>query len=358
MRRGSIGQLLLLGVLFGAGAAAVALLIPWLPPVASKERERIDVVFWLATTICIAIFALVAAVIAYSALKFRRKPDDDSDGPPIHGHTGLEIVWTAIPAILVTAIAIVSSVVLVQNGRAGRDPLRVEVTAQQFAWTFKYTNHGAEGIVSPVLNLPLGEHVKLTILSVDVIHSFWVPEFGQKQDAVPGTTQHLVITPTKVGTYPVICTELCGLGHATMRTKAVVMTPDGFDAWVRSQKQPAGGGGGTGGGGSGGGGTGGGSGAAAGKAAFTANGCNSCHTLAAAGSNGKVGPDLDRLPQEAQRAGKPLDAFVRESIVNPNAYIEPGFPKGVMPPNFGQTIPKSQLDSLVKFLVDSSKGAK
>jgi cytochrome c oxidase subunit 2 len=243
VRRGSIVQLLVLGLLFGAAAAAVALLIPWLPPVASRERHRIDIVFWVATAICIGIFTIVAAAIAYAVLKFRRAPDDDSDGPPIHGHTGLEIVWTAVPAVLVTAIAIVSSVVLVKNGRAGRDPLRVDVTAIQFAWTFTYRNHGADGVTSPVLYLPRGESAKLTLRSLDVIHSFWVPEFGQKQDAVPGTTQHLVITPTKNGTYPVICTELCGLGHATMRTQAVVVEPGEFDSWARKERQAGGGGG-------------------------------------------------------------------------------------------------------------------
>ena len=325
----------------------MALLIPWLPPVASKERHRIDIVFWLATAICIGIFSIVASAIAFAVLKFRRAPDDDSDGPPIHGHTGLEILWTAIPTVLVTTIAIVSSIVLVKNGRAGADPLRVTVTAQQFAWSFKYTNHGAENIVSPVLYLPRDQSVKLTLFSVDVIHSFWVPEFGQKQDAVPGTTQHLVITPTKDGTYPVICTELCGLGHATMRSQVIVMEPKAFAAWAKKQQPssaaPAPSGAAP---------------AASGKSAFQQNGCNSCHTLAAASATGKVGPDLDRLTAEAQRAGKPLATFVRESIVDPNAYIEPGFPKGVMPTTFGTAIPKAQLDALVQFLVQSAKGGK
>jgi len=345
VRRGSIVQLLLLGLLFGAAAAAVALLIPWLPPVASKERHRIDIVFWVATVICIGIFTVVASAIAYAVLKFRAAPDDDSDGPPIHGHTGLEILWTAIPTVLVTVIAIVSSVVLVKNGRAGPDPLRIEVTAEQFVWSFKYQNHAAQGITSPVLYLPRGESAKLTLISLDVIHSFWVPEFGQKQDAVPGTTQHLVITPTKDGTYPVICTELCGLGHATMRSQAVVMEPGAFASWARKQKP-------------GGAAAAGASPAQAGQAAFQSNGCGSCHTLAAAHATGKVGPDLDKLVSEAQRAGKPLEAFVRESIVDPNAYVEKGYPKGVMPTNFGQAIPKQQLDALVTYLAQSAKGAK
>src|SRR5207248_9802137 len=121
----------LLGAFFGAGATLVALLIPWLPPVASKERHRIDIVFWFTTAICIAIFTLVASLVVYSLLKFRAPEGDDTDGPPIHGHTGLEIVWTAIPAMLVTAILIISGVVLVQNGRAGASHMTVDVLGRQ-----------------------------------------------------------------------------------------------------------------------------------------------------------------------------------------------------------------------------------
>jgi cytochrome c oxidase subunit 2 len=335
VRRGSIVQLVTLGVVVGAGATLVALLVPWLPPNASEERDGIDLVFWFTTAICIAIFALVAAVILYSVIKFRAGPDDDSDGPPIHGHTGLEIVWTAFPAILVTAISVISGIVLVQNDRAGTNHLNVDVSARQFAWTFSYPSKG--NLTSAQLRLPVGRSVELHLQSLDVIHSFWVPEFGQKQDALPGQDTKLVITPTKVGTYPVICTELCGLGHALMRTTAIVMQPTAFDAWVKQQqgalKAPPG---------------------QAGKAVFAANGCASCHTLKAAGATGKVGPDLDKLPAYAKQAGKPLDDFVRESIVDPNAYVQPGFPKNVMPPF--STLPKDQLDALVQFLVQSGKG--
>ena len=129
MRRGSLVQLILIGVVFGAVATVVALFVPWLPPVASKERDGIDLVFWFTTAISIAIFSLVGAVIVYSVWKFRVRPDDDSDGPPIHGHTGIEIVWTAVPAILVTAISVMSGIVLVQNDRPGSNQLNVDVTA-------------------------------------------------------------------------------------------------------------------------------------------------------------------------------------------------------------------------------------
>jgi cytochrome c oxidase subunit 2 len=334
VRRGSLVQLVALGVVIGGGATLVALLVPWLPPNASEERDGIDLVFWFTTAICIAVFALVGAVIVYSVVKFRVRPDDDSDGPPIHGHTGVEIVWTTIPAILVTAISVISGIVLVQNDRAATGHLNVNVLARQFEWTFSYPQQG--NLTSAQLRLPLGRSVELHLSAADVIHSFWVPEFGQKQDALPGQDTKVVITPTKLGTYPVICTELCGLGHALMRTSAIVMTPAAFDAWTKKQGQalkgPPG---------------------EAGKTVFANNGCASCHTLQAAGATGKVGPDLDKLPAYAKQAGKPLEAFVKESIVDPNAYVQPGFPKGVMPPF--ATLPPDQLDALVAFLTGGAK---
>lgn len=335
MRRGSIVQLVGLGVVLGGASTVVALFVPWLPPNASEQRNGIDLVFWFTTAIAISIFTLVGSVILYSVVKFRVRPDDDTDGPPIHGHSGIEIVWTTIPAILVTAISVMSGVVLVQNDRAGTGHLNVNVTARQFEWSFSYPQAG--NLTSAQLYLPVGRPVELHLTALDVIHSFWVPEFGQKQDALPGQETKLVITPTRVGSYPVICTELCGLGHALMRTTAIVMQPAAFQAWERRQQQalkaPPG---------------------QAGKAVFASNGCASCHTLAAAGATGKVGPDLDKLPAYAKQAGQPLEAFVKQSIVDPNAYVQPGFPKGVMPPF--STLPADQLDALVKFLVGSGKG--
>jgi cytochrome c oxidase subunit II len=339
VRRGSIVRLVLLGLLIGGAVTAIALLIPWLPTSASEQRDRIDFVFWFTTGICIFVFTVVATLSVYALTTFRAPPGDDQDGPPTHGHTGLEIFWTAVPAVLVTAIAIVSGIVLTENGRAGRNALEVQVVAQQFAWSFTYENGVAKGVTSPILYLPVDQDVKLTILSKDVLHSFWVPQFGQKQDAVPGAVNTLVVTPTRTGTYPVVCTELCGLGHSLMRSQTVVVTHGAFEKWAGAHKPaPAGGG------------------ATSGASLFEAQGCNQCHTLAAAGAKGTIGPDLDKLSEQADKAGKPLDAFVRESIVNPDAYIEPGFPKGVMPTTFAQ-LPKAELDALVAYLVKSAKGA-
>jgi cytochrome c oxidase subunit 2 len=335
--RASFWQLGIFTVVAAAITAAVAYLIPWLPTSASREAGRITFIFWFVEWISIIIFAVVVAVIVYAVWKFRVKEGDLSDGPPIHGHTGLEIAWTAIPFVLVTSIAVVSAIVLSKNSQAGADPLRIKVIAQQFAWTYQYPNKQ----IYPVLRLPEFRHVELTITSKDVLHSFWVPQMFQKQDAVPGLPTHLVITPTKLGVFPVICVELCGLGHSTMRSETIVLSRVDYDKWyagtVAAASAPAGGG------------------AAAGLATFNQNGCGACHTFTAAKATGKIGPDLDKLKQEAATAGQPLDAFIKQSIDDPNAYIAPGYAKGVMPPTFKQQIPPDKLDQLVQYLAENAK---
>jgi cytochrome c oxidase subunit II len=338
VRRGSIVRIALVGLLVGVLVTLVAVLIDWLPDSASEEMDRIVFTYWFATIICIAIFALVAGCLLYMVVRFRAAPDDDSDGPPIHGHTGLEIAWTAVPTALVTAIAIVSAIVLAKNADAGDDPLRVEVTAQQFAWSFTYPQQN--DLRTTQLVLPLDRPVELTLRANDVIHSFWIPNMGQKQDAVPGIETSLVITPNRLGDYTVVCTELCGLGHATMRAHARVVRPAAFTAWVREQRQ--------GGGGGGGGGT-------DGAQLFTSQGCGSCHAFEPAGSTAEVGPSLDNLEADARRAGQPLGQYVRDSILKPNEYVVPGYREGVMPPFDGLT--QEQIDALVQYLTGSGEGA-
>jgi cytochrome c oxidase subunit 2 len=334
VRRGAIISLVVIGVVVGVLTTGVAVLIDWLPEQASEQREGIDFVFWLTTWICVSIFAIVASVIVYSVWKFRAPPDDDSDGPPIHGHTGIEIVWTAIPAVLVIVIGIASAIVLAQNDRSGADVLRVQVIAQQFAWRFEYAN----GVETETLRLPRGRDTILEISARDVIHSFWVPQFGQKQDAVPGELTKLAITPTKLGTFPVVCTELCGLGHSLMRTQVRVLERGQFDAWLRREKERLGGGGGE----------------NLGASVFQKQGCGGCHVFAPARSQGRTGPSLDELEASAREAGRPLEEYVRESIVKPDAYLHPGY-ADLMPKNFGE-LPKDQIDALVQYLVEG--GAK
>ena len=288
------------------------------------------------------VFIFVEALLLYAIFRYRRR--SESDRPEhVHGNTTLEILWTAIPALILAFIAVPTvRTIFKTQAKARGDALQVEVIGHQWWWEFRYPQYKVT--TAGELYLPIGRTVNFSLKTQDVLHSFWVPEFSQKQDAVPGTTTHVTVTPNKLGTFPIICTELCGLGHAVMRSTVIVMSKAGFEKWAKQGSQAGGGGGG-------------GGGAAAGKAVFANNGCGACHTLKAAASTGTVGPDLDKLPDYAKQAGQPLDQFVRESIVKPDAYVEKGYPPNVMPPTFA-SLPKPQLDALVQFLVDSSKGAK
>ena len=332
MRKSLIIQLLAIAVVIGVLAFVVGFWIDWLPPLASEEGGRIDDLYVVVSAICLVIFAIVASVSLYALVKFRARPDDDEDGKPIHGNTVLELFWTAIPTVLVTAIA------RVLERRAGEErglpnPHRtIDVTAEQFAWSFGYPEANLDLV--PELYVPLGETIELELTAKDVIHSFWVPEWRVKQDAVPGTSQHIIVTPTKTGRFPIICTELCGIGHSTMRNWVNVLPPDEFEQWLKDQQAQGGGDGGGGGG------------EADGKALFTEQGCVGCHALADAGSTAEVGPNLDMvLPGQSEE-------FVRESIVDPDAQIAEGYQPGVMPSNFGDTLSDEQLDALVKYLLE------
>jgi cytochrome c oxidase subunit II len=325
----------LVGVAVGAALAIVAVFIPWLPDAASKQADIVDNVYWVVTIICVVVFAVVAGVSAYAVYKFRAPPGDTDDGSPIHGHTGLEIIWTLVPTILVTGIAVYSGVALAQAEEVPADHSVIEVTGEQFAWTFTYPDIEVEGgrpLTTGELVVPIDQTIRFEITSKDVIHSFWVPEWRMKQDAVQGITTGTTVTPTQLGTFPVICTELCGLGHALMRSQARVLSPSDFEAWVEEQQRLAREGG-----------------AVQGKELFTQQ-CGSCHTLADAGTDGQVGPNLDEVLQGADAE------FIMESIVNPSAEIAEGFEDGVMPTNYSETFTDPQLEGLVEYLQQATGG--
>ena len=318
-----------IGIVVAILVTLVAVLIPWLPTSASEEMDRIEFVYWFATVICVAIFALVMAVIIYSMMAFRASPEDESDGPSIHGHTGLEIAWTVVPAILVIAVGVVSAVVLSQNGNAGTNPLTIKVFAQQFAWRFEYPDD--KGVKSYELVMPVGRGINFEMQSADVIHSFWIPEMGQKQDLVPGITTRLVVTPKRIGTFTLVCTELCGLGHATMRGPVRVLSQQNFAAWVKEQQV-------------------GGSKGDPGAAVFASAGCGGCHVFTPAGTSGAIGPNLDNLVADAKKAGEDPAAYVKESIVDPDKILAPGYAAGVMPASYGDSLSAKEIDALVKYL--------
>jgi cytochrome c oxidase subunit II len=226
--------LAIIAIVVGGISVAVALLIDWVPLVASEQGERIESLLWFVIWASIAIFTLVATVLIYSAFAFRAKPGDESDGPPVHGNTKLEIIWTIVPTLLLAVMAVWAYIVLADNEALASDRVVVNVTAQQFAWSYQYPD-GSVGTGD--LHIPVDKQVELRMRSRDVIHDFYVKEFHVKQDVVPGITTTLIINPTKTGTYQVICAELCGVGHGVMRSRVIVQTQEEYDAWLAQAQQ-------------------------------------------------------------------------------------------------------------------------
>jgi cytochrome c oxidase subunit 2 len=228
------------GVLATAAGIVLSFVIHWFPPEASVQAKNTDRLYHVLMIASVPIFVLVVTVVMYSAWQFRMRPGQElEDGPPIHGNTRLEVFWTAIPAVLVIGLVAYSFVVLHENERkpAGRE-IQVGVTGQQFFWSYEYPSSvtGGAPLRSYSLYLPEGESTYFDIHSKDVIHAFWVPAFRLQEDAVPGITTHYRVTPTRLGTYPVVCNLLCGVGHALMRSAVHVVTPARFQAWLASQK--------------------------------------------------------------------------------------------------------------------------
>jgi cytochrome c oxidase subunit 2 len=346
-RKRTVQQMVVVGIIATAIGIAIGLTIHWFPPADSTQADKIDTLWDVLIIATVPVFVLVTVIVGFSVLEFRMRPGEENlDGPPIHGNTRLEVIWTAIPAILIVGLVTYAYVVMrdIEQAPAAGNERVVTVTGQQFAWSFAY-NEGGKKFTTAQLYLPAGKSVKFDVKSKDVIHDFWVPDFRMKIDAVPGITTHYRVTPKNpaaIGDHAIVCAELCGLGHAFMRQTAHILAPAEFDKWVQKMTaRPAAGGGGGGGGGA----------AVNAKQLFTsgnpstgATACATCHTLADAGAQGQVGPDLDKVLK-----GKDA-AFIKESILDPNKVIAPGYQPNIMPPNFGDTLSAEQVDALVKYL--------
>jgi cytochrome c oxidase subunit II len=326
----------------------IVLAIDWFPAQGSTAAGDIDTLYDVLLIVSVPVFVLVMTVALYSVYAFRVKPGDTRDGAPIHGNTRLEIVWVTIPFIIVSILAAYGWIVLDDIEAKKPKTLVVHVTGQQFAWSFEYPGQGK--LQSNQLVLPKDRPVHFKINTKDVLHDFWVPEFRLKSDAVPGITTDIRLTPSRLGSYPVVCAELCGIGHSTMRQTVRVVTEDDFESWVADQQQSDEDGGVA---------AAGGDPDEAGRKLFVDTGCNACHTLADAGSTATVGPELDDLAAQAARYGKvegeTPEEYVRASIVGPSAYIVPGYEDGLMPKTYGDQLSDAEVDTLVKYLLSVGK---
>ena len=249
-----------------------------IPVAATDEAPLIDGLFNTMMTVSTGIFFIVEGVLIYAVIRYRRRAGDNEDGLPIEGNVPLEILWTAIPAIIVIGISIYSFDVY--NNIGGFDPhsahaapmmeeamnmpgtamaatlinteastqisqldsnsdavnkpaeLIINVTGMQYAWIFNYPD---TDLTTGELHVPIGKKVEINMTANDVIHAFWVPEFRIKQDAIPGRRTNLSFTPRKAGDYQLICAELCGPYHGVMKSQVVVESQEAFDSWMQEQ---------------------------------------------------------------------------------------------------------------------------
>lgn len=268
-----------------------------LPEQASEQAPLVDSFFNIMLMIATALFLVVEGAILIFTIQFRKRKGDETDGLPIEGNLPLEAFWTAIPSIIVIGIGIASVAVFQEMG--GLNPgnhagmshvatshldhrgtlvaqmpaetpiagdmtalladtegtsteaanknldygigsaqstpadLVIDVTGMQFAWLFNYPD---TGIIAGELHIPVGKDVQLNLAARDVIHSFWVPQFRLKQDAIPGVETELRFVATKVGTYPVVCAELCGSYHGGMRSQVIVHSQEDYDQWLEQNR--------------------------------------------------------------------------------------------------------------------------
>jgi cytochrome c oxidase subunit II len=244
--RGTLLRLIGVMLALTAVTSIFMLQFDWNGQAASTQAGPIDTLLDVMIVLSSFVFSIVLVMLGYSIWKYRAKPGDESDGEPIHGNTKLEIAWTVIPTVIVLFGAIYSWIVLadIEEAAPAADSMKVEVYAQQYEWTFAYPEQG--GVTSHELHVPVGTQLDLHLTAVDVLHSFWVPEWRIKRDLVPqapgedDVDDTAVVTPDVEGTFSVVCTELCGYGHATMRAPAIVESQQQFDDWIAKAKKEGG----------------------------------------------------------------------------------------------------------------------
>jgi cytochrome c oxidase subunit 2 len=360
-----IVQFVAAGTVLGIILSAVFIWgVSWFPTQSSQQSKNEYRLFIAITYVSFVIFAIVIVAMAYSLWKFRRRgPSDLRDGDPTHGNTLLEIVWTLIPLAIVAIFGVWGAITLNDDEAHAANGRAISVIGYSFAFEYRYDTDG--GFTrNDGLYVPVGEQITLHMITplytpgskkLEVIHSFWVPEWGVKQDATPGVTGKAVgttyVTPTRVGTYEVQCTELCGSGHGEMHFKNIhVLSKAAFATWLAGAKADA---------------------AKAkqqakanpGLAVFNNAGCGGCHTFTPAKSGGTTGPSLNNVTADftaAKAAGKTkatdLAGFIKESIIDPNRYIAKGFAPGIMPGGFGSSLSSKQIDDVAAYLAKGGGG--
>ncbi len=344
-----------------------------LPPAASTSAPVVDFAFWLVMIVCLIAFILVEGALVYFVIRYRRKKQEaDRETPYITHSTKLEIIWTVIPTLILFVLFYYGYVAIVELRTAPQNSETIRVVGQKWFWNFYYpycerdAKTGQEFCVTGntvnvnpekgsgktqeekqaeqfLFRVPKGRNIAIQIESQDVIHSFYIPAFRVKQDAVPGLRTRLWFQATEVGEFPIYCTEYCGKDHAGMTGKVLVMEPADYEAWKQAElaklREKL---------------------ATAGqpkdesklmeegKALYTAKGCNACHGIQ---GNRLVGPPLNGIfgkTEEMQDGSKILvdEGYLKESILKPMAKIVKGYPPA-MPP---QNVTDDEITALIAYI--------
>ena len=294
----------------------------------TRQGLSISNLFWLELAISGLLLAFVIVFMVTALVRFRARPGDMQDPPQIAGNRRLELIWTAAPALTLIVIffLVVGTMRTVNAEQPNAQPL--VVTGHQWWWQYTYPNQ--QVITANELHVPVGTPLQVSLESVDVIHSFHVPQFGWMQDLVPGKTNSMSILVDRPGTFDGACNQYCGLQHAWMRLRVVAESADQFNAWVSQQAAPAVASG------------------SRGEQVFQQNTCVSCHTIRGlTGATGTVGPDLTHVGSRASLGAGVIDntpETLRAWISNPQR-IKPG----VLMPAFS-SLPPDDLNALVAYL--------
>jgi cytochrome c oxidase subunit 2 len=299
---------------------------PFQPEQASTIARSVDYLYWFITAVTVFFTTIIFAIIFYFMIKYRRRSPGERP-KAMEGSLPLEILWTAIPTLIVAVTFVWSASLYFRNAEPPKGAMEILVTGKQWMWKVEHPEGQRE---INELHVPLGRPVKLTMTSEDVIHDFFVPAFRVKKDVLPGRYTSLWFEPTKLGTFHLFCAQYCGAFHAGMIGSVIVVEPDEYERWLAGGVQGE-------------------SPEAAGEKLFVQQGCGTCHLADGTGPApsllGVYGQPVKLTTGETVTAD---DAYMRESILAPRAKIVAGFVP-IMPSFQGQ-LTEEQIGNLIAYM--------
>jgi cytochrome c oxidase subunit 2 len=301
----------------------------WFPAEASQNAPQVDSIFNFILWVSAAFFALIVALMIAFVVKYRRRAGVKPEASPSH-NTKLELAWSIIPGILLLFMFYFGAKAYVDLRTPPDDALEIFVTGQKWSWSFTYPN----GHVDPELHVPIDQPVRLVLTSDDVIHSFFVPAFRIKMDAVPGRYTKTWFVAKESGTFQAFCAEYCGTRHSDMLAHVIVHPPGGYERWLDeasnllAKLSPV----------------------DAGKKIYESYGCKACHTID--GTAG-IGPSWKGIygREDTFTDGTHAVAeenYLRQSIVDPQAKIVAGF--APVMPTFKGKLKDSEITAVIAFI--------